>query len=501
MYESFFGFAERPFAATPVVERYFAGADCETARETLARCVERAEGTGLLIGPAGTGKTLLCQVLGAQFSEGLNVAILASGQLTSRRALFQAILYELGLPFRGMEESELRLSLVDYLSPRGAIGELPDAGMLLIIDEAHTLPLRLLDELRLLTNLTHESQPRVRVLLAGGPQLEERLASPKLDSFNQRIAARCYLHAFNRQQTADYVRYEIECVHGDPAQTFAADAYSAIYQATDGIPRLINQVCDHALLLAYAGGVFPVAASGIQEAWSDLQQLPTPWSSAERALSSAGSGSVVEFGSLDSDAHDSPAAIPIRAAGHAMNTLDPLRRIDSIQDQLAEIDDEFHPAGSIQPEVELVFQSLTHPFEESFDEEEIVIDPYTAIETDALADRPLVRSAESRELSALLTPHVAPQKPAVGIASATWPGGSVEAPPTQTQPRVVVKPVEPKPTPSQAPLAKPQPAATSDDDMIVIEDPPERIVAVTKKPAPRVRRQEYRQLFAQLRRG
>ena len=101
--------------------------------------------------------------------------MLASGRLSTRRALFQAILYELGRPYRGMDEGELRLAVVDYLMA----GDNNSRGLVLLVDEAHTLPLRLLEEIRLLTNLARSGQPLVRLVMAGGPALEERFASPE----------------------------------------------------------------------------------------------------------------------------------------------------------------------------------------------------------------------------------------------------------------------------------------------------------------------------------
>ncbi len=202
MYEAFFKFHSRPFVSAPQPKSYFPATVIEAARTTLERLVDRGEGPGLIIGPPGTGKTLLCQMLGQQFAGRLRVVLLSSGRLKTCKALLQAILYELGLPYRGLDEGELRLALLDHLEPT------PDGpeGLLLLVDEAHTLSWRLLDELRLITNLVRDGQPRVRVVLAGGPSLEERFASPKLSSFAQRLAGRCYLEPLDGAETAAYVR-------------------------------------------------------------------------------------------------------------------------------------------------------------------------------------------------------------------------------------------------------------------------------------------------------
>ena len=117
--------------------------------------------------------------------------------------------------------------------------------MLLLVDEAHTLPLRLLEEVRLLTNVVRDGQSRVRLVLAGGMALEERLTSPKLESFHQRIAARCYLQPLGRDETIYYVQEQIRRCGATRTALFTGDAQASVHTATDGIPRLINQVCDH----------------------------------------------------------------------------------------------------------------------------------------------------------------------------------------------------------------------------------------------------------------
>lgn len=168
MYEAFFALPKRPFLAAPLVDRYFPAEAIETSRNTLARCIERAEGAGMLVGPSGTGKTLVLHLLAAQFVGRFSIVLLQNTHLATRRALLQAILFELGLPYRGMEEGELRLSLIDRLASSQAA---PD-GLLLLVDEAHALPAKLMEEVRMITNIVRDGRPRARLILAGGPILE-----------------------------------------------------------------------------------------------------------------------------------------------------------------------------------------------------------------------------------------------------------------------------------------------------------------------------------------
>ncbi len=294
-------FRERPFPTTPAPAAYFPAESLEQTRTQIERCIERAEGVGLVIGAPGMGKSLLLARLSEQYKTKFRVANLAGTAVGSRRALLQSILFELGLPYRGLEEGELRLSLMDHLHPTRQCPH----GMLLLIDDAHTLSLRLLEEIRLLTNFVREGKPRVRLVLAGSAELDERLANPKLDSFNQRIAARCYLQGWNRNETAEYVRCELTRCGVKSGELFRDDALRAIYLASAGIPRLVNQLCDHALLLS---NTRPLTAACIQAAWSDLQRLPGPWNEPSPNTSTA-----LEFADLEDSEVEALACIAVPA--------------------------------------------------------------------------------------------------------------------------------------------------------------------------------------------
>lgn len=292
MYEQFFHFRRRPFPAAPSLRHYVALRTMEDHRAKLVRCLARSEGVGLIVGPAGTGKTLLCRAVGADLAARCHVVMPAVGRIPSRKALFQAVLFELRRPFQGMDEGELRLALMDDLLSKDR-----EKPLVLIIDEADTLSLRILDELRLLLNLGHSEEPPLRLLLSGGTLLEEKLAAAKLQPLSQRIAARCYLDALSRAETFTYVREQIRLCNADAEALLSEEALAAVYHATGGVPRLINQICDHALLLAYADEIDHITPEMVQEAWSDLQQLPMPWEPFGGQKS--GSSQVVEFGTWD----------------------------------------------------------------------------------------------------------------------------------------------------------------------------------------------------------
>src|SRR4051812_26396622 len=186
---------ERVFPSYPQVARYFPGSSMEEARVRLSKAIERGNGPGLVVGGPGTGKSLLLQVVASQFHDRFDVVLPACARLCTRRALLQSILFELGLPYRLRDEGDLRLSLLDHLLSRE---ECP-SGLLLLVDEAQTLSVALLDELRVLTNLVRGGLPRVRLILAGSSALEESFAHPELESFSQRLSLRCYLSPFNRE--------------------------------------------------------------------------------------------------------------------------------------------------------------------------------------------------------------------------------------------------------------------------------------------------------------
>ncbi len=255
----------------------------------------RAEGPVVVLGGAGLGKSLLGEVIAGELGSRFDIVRLHAARLCSRRALLQSILFELQMPYRGLSEGELRLSILDRLEPSQS--NAPD-GVLLLVDEAHTLPAKLLDELRLINNFNRNHQPRTRLVLLGNMRLEDTFTDPQMESFNQRLAARCYLQPMNRRDTYAFIQHQLSVAGLAPTTIITNDGLDAIYLASEGVPRLANQLMDHAIILAITNNQCPISAALIQEAWADLQQLPAPWHATEAPASGA-QGSIIEFGSLD----------------------------------------------------------------------------------------------------------------------------------------------------------------------------------------------------------
>lgn len=309
MYEKVFQLASRPFVSTPDVERFYSARAIHQALSKACSSIDRASGTVLVIGPTGSGKTLFLNMIEDQFQTVYRVVNIACARLEKRQDLLQNILFELNQPYLDMSEGELRLALIDYLKPDV---ECPN-GILLLVDEAHLLKPALLDEIRLLTNLVRNGRPRAQLVLAGNMKLEENLMDANLDSFNQRVAARCYLANFNRSETEGYIVAAVARAGGSENQIFTDDGMEAVHEVTEGCPRLINQVCDHAMILAASAAQNTIDAACIHEAWADVQHLPNSWAEvASQAASEQAElpSSPIEFGSLDDEPYEDANIVP-----------------------------------------------------------------------------------------------------------------------------------------------------------------------------------------------
>jgi type II secretory pathway predicted ATPase ExeA len=273
MYEGHFQLERRPFAATPDASCCYLSPALGPQFENVVRCVEQGRGIAILTGPAGIGKTLLAQVLLTELESHFTGVYLGTGQFPTRRAFLQAILYELGQPYGGMTDQELRLELSTAL--RHLITQ--KDGLLLILDEAHLLSDRLLEEVRMLVDLAQQGVPLVRVVLCGNPEFEERLTAPALSAFNQRVACHESIDTLLRAESISYLQYRVQWAGGVADRLFDAGALQLIAEASDGVPRCRNHLADHTLTQAFLAGANIASEALVRESLTALQHLPLRW--------------------------------------------------------------------------------------------------------------------------------------------------------------------------------------------------------------------------------
>ncbi|MGI9516322.1 MAG: ExeA family protein, partial [Pirellulaceae bacterium] len=299
MYTEYFQLTQRPFSRVPSVTGCVMFPGIKSSYDRCCEGIDEAAGPVLIVAPSGCGKSTLLALVEHRYREQLTTVTLNCAAITSRHELIQCLLFELALPFESSNVGDLRLKLIDHLK---STEHCPD-GLLLLVDEGHNLSAEVLEELRMITNLVCGGRHQIRLVLAGCRPLEEKLAWPQLESFNQRISVRCYLQPMSRNETLFYALAQIQMCGRDGREIFQPSALDKLYDISDGVPRLAAQLCDHSLKTACKQGQLTIDGPLVQKAWLDLQQLPEPAEFGDLdSASNDSDSSVVEFGSLDDSA-------------------------------------------------------------------------------------------------------------------------------------------------------------------------------------------------------
>ena len=373
MYEASFDLKRRPFGATPDATCFLSAGPIQAALDEIVVCVEQGQGIAVLTAPAGTGKTLLCERLRSELSGRFETIFLRHASFLTRRALLQTLLCELNQPYQQPSEQELRLALfpaIRDLQPRRE-------ALVLICDEAHQLTESLIEELRILADFAEFGKPLVRLVLVGQLSLEEKLTQPSLEAFNQRIRAHVNLPTFDHAGSLDYIDYRLTWAGGRTSETFTDAALNMIARASDGIPRCINQLADHTLLLGFVAEQRPVSEELVLEALNDLRQLPLHWNEPSTSRTVSEHGETADLS--DESAVDESTSI---VRGHGGIVLpDPNQTMYSYESTIAETEFDHDSANfdliDHQPE-----NSVTYP---SFPEavEAVIPTDHNAVEVDS----------------------------------------------------------------------------------------------------------------------
>jgi general secretion pathway protein A len=251
MYKEFFNLTRNPFDLTPDPACFVPTKRHNEALAALHYGIRRHKGFVVLTGEVGTGKTLLLRCLIGLLKESKDVAYayLFNGRLSPTEFL-QYILSDFGLSASGKNKSDLLFDLSQFLVFRGS----RKMTTVLIVDEAHLLSPDLLEEIRLLSNLETDDDKLLQILLVGQPELNETLDSVGLRQLKQRVAVRTHLGSLDADETNRYIhqRLQIAGSHLSPNPLFSEQSVAAVYRHSRGLPRLINTICENALITAYA---------------------------------------------------------------------------------------------------------------------------------------------------------------------------------------------------------------------------------------------------------
>jgi len=249
MYENFFGLNEKPFNITPDADFLYLSDKHRAALAIAEYGIFEQSGIVVITGDVGAGKTTLVRYLLSNTDYGEISIGLVSNVQASLGNLMQWVAIALDLYTGEQELSSIQAfrRLQDYLVQEYA----QDRRVVLVIDEAQNMNVQSLEELRMLSNINADKNQLLQVVLVGQPELLDTLEQPQLTQFAQRVTAECHLEALNLKETAAYIRSRLGTAGADNVDLFTARAVQVIYFFSSGVPRLINTLCDFALVLAY----------------------------------------------------------------------------------------------------------------------------------------------------------------------------------------------------------------------------------------------------------
>ena len=267
MYLTFFGLNEKPFAITPDPRYLYLSERHAEALAHLLYGINEAGGFVQLTGEVGTGKTTIVRSLLAQTPKNAEIALILNPKMTAPEFLL-TICEELGI---GVPDSALGSlkDLVDILSQYLLRAHANGQRVVLVVDEAQNLAPEVLEQVRLLTNLETNTQKLLQIILIGQPELRELLARNELRQLAQRITGRYHLNPLSREETAAYVLHRLR-VAGATTDIFAPGALNEVFRLSQGVPRVINVICDRALLGAYSQDRHRVTTALVRSAAAEV---------------------------------------------------------------------------------------------------------------------------------------------------------------------------------------------------------------------------------------
>lgn len=248
MYESFYGLKERPFALLPDPSFLYLSKGHGTALTLLRYSIANRAGFTVVSGEVGSGKTTLVNRLLDEMTTGVTVGLITF-TTNSFGDMAEWIMMAYGLPYKGKSKVELYDEFVQFLISEYAAGR----PVVLIVDEAQNLGVQGLEEVRMLSNVNAQKSYLLHTILVGQPELRDLLKLPQLRQLTQRVSVAYHLRSLTRDESEAYIRHRLQVAGGDP-DLFLPESINRVHEASGGVPRLINTLCDLALVYGFSEG-------------------------------------------------------------------------------------------------------------------------------------------------------------------------------------------------------------------------------------------------------
>ena len=260
MYYNYYGFSEPPFNLTPNSKFFYGSSKHTEALSTLIYAINERKGFVVITGDIGSGKTTVCRALLNKLDKKTEVALITNTHM-SGKDLLMTVLDDLQVHYVPGSKARLHAQLNDYL-----IEQLrKNNNVVLIIDEAQNLSPSVLEEVRMLSNLETENEKLIQIIFMGQTELKDKLALPRLEQLRQRIAVYFHLTPLNKEDTKEYIIHRLKVASNSGKHFFTEEALDLVYDFSRGVPRLINQICDSALLSGYIDELAKIDASVVKD--------------------------------------------------------------------------------------------------------------------------------------------------------------------------------------------------------------------------------------------
>jgi general secretion pathway protein A len=266
MYLSHFGLSQHPFNTTPDPRFFYPSAKHREALACLLYAVEQRKGFALITGEVGAGKSLLCRAALDRLGDTVDTAVIVHSSLSPKQ-FFQAICAELNIPSGRGSKFDLIRRIKEFLVQRRADGR----NCVLLVDEAQDLDAKVLEEVRLLGNLETSSTKLLQIVLVGQPELRKLIGSHELRQLNQRITVKFHLGALSEADSGEYIAHRLRVAGASNGELIGPEARREVYRASGGVPRMINVICDQALLQAFVADERSVGPETVRRVLAEME--------------------------------------------------------------------------------------------------------------------------------------------------------------------------------------------------------------------------------------